>query len=285
MDKVWMDRTYGSVFEPTLPGTGGSTSFRYDDCDPELNGHGGGVIRLQVGGTLLLNGTVSSDGWTKQQYYASTGGSVWLTVGRLAGTGLVSAKGGLVTVSTPGCGGRVAVYRTAETKAESAFAGVIRANGGSLTAAGSASTSAPGTVYLSYADTAEKAGEIVIDNLGGSIVYARDTKAGAVLTSQFGDQPEDFRNATVRLGTGAGLTINTDLRVKDVSLEAASAFLVFPMPETAESAIPVLTISSPEHKHGRGWLGKVLPDGTGAAPRKTYAYVRWILPGMMVIIR
>ena len=285
LDPVGLGRTYGSVFEPTLPGTGGSTSHRAEGCDPELDAHGGGVIRLQVGGTLLLNGTVSADGWTKQNYYSATGGSVWLTVGRLAGAGLVTAKGGLVLTSTPGCGGRVAVYRTAETKEESTFSGVIRANGGSLTSAGSASTSAPGTVYLSYADTAEKAGEIIIDNLGGSVEYARNTKAGAVLTSQFGDQPEDFKEATIRIGPGAGLTISADMRVKDVSLESASSYLVIPTPATEEDPTPVLTIESLEHKHGIGWLGKTLPAGTGTGRRKKYDYIKWMLPGFMLIVK
>ena len=70
---------------------------------------------------------------------------------------------------------------------------------------------APGTVYLSYADTAEKAGEIIIDNLGGSVEYAR--------------------------------------------------------------------------KYGIGWIGKTLPAGTGTGRRKKYDYIKWMLPGFMLIVR
>ena len=144
---------------------------------------------------------------------------------------------------------------------------------------------APSTVYISYADTAEKAGEIIIDNLGGSVEYARNTKAGAVLTSQFSDQPEDFKEATIRIGPGAGLTISADMRVKDVSLEAASSYLVIPTPAMEEDPTPVLTIESLEHKHGIGWLGKTLPAGSGTGRRKKYDYIKWILPGLMLFVR
>ena len=282
-------RCYGSVFAPVCPGSGGSNDHKGPSSDSTVNAHGGGVIRLQVGGTLLLDGTVTADAWTNQNHYGAAGGSVWMTVGRLAGSGKVSARGGLIYGGSPGCGGRIAVYRTDETADESAFTGTILAIGGGTTSANSPASTSPGTVYLADKDTPEKGGTVIIDNdrTGGSFEFSRTGAATPlpVAANMRGDEAKDFRDTVFKVGVNAAFRVNENLRVKDVSLESASSYLVIPTPATEEDKTPVLTIESLEHKHGIGWIGKTLPAGTGTGRRKKYDYIKWILPGLMLFVR
>ena len=82
-------------------------------------GAGGGAIRLNVGGTLTVEGQISANGLPAAwgQGGGGAGGSVWLTVGTLAGTGVISANGGpsVAAYGGGGGGGRVAIYATNTT--------------------------------------------------------------------------------------------------------------------------------------------------------------------------
>ena len=91
-------RKYGSADEPVTHGSGGSRQ--------DANGnpvHGGGVVRLVVSGELMVDGEIRADGGDVRDVPASgvgykdtagAGGSVWITCGTIAGSGLVSAAGG-----------------------------------------------------------------------------------------------------------------------------------------------------------------------------------------------
>ena len=79
---------YGSVFCPTNFGSAGNAS---GDLDTRI---GGGAVKVSVGGTLELNGTISADGATLTGYGAGSGGSVWIAAGRLTGGGAITANGG-----------------------------------------------------------------------------------------------------------------------------------------------------------------------------------------------
>src|ERR1039458_9677946 len=59
-------------------------------------GAGGGAIRVNVTGALLINGRVSANGGAGvgPNKGGGSGGSVWLTAGTLAGAGTISANGG-----------------------------------------------------------------------------------------------------------------------------------------------------------------------------------------------
>ena len=81
---------YDSVLQPTLTGSGGGG---YNGAS---GGAGGGAIRLNVGGTLTVEGTLSANGLPAAwgQGGGGAGGSLWLTAGTLAGTGGISVNGG-----------------------------------------------------------------------------------------------------------------------------------------------------------------------------------------------
>ncbi|MDY6950658.1 MAG: choice-of-anchor X domain-containing protein [Thermodesulfobacteriota bacterium] len=117
--------TYGSVSEPTALGSGGVVSY-----GGHVAGPGGGAIKLDVSDTLTIHGTVSANGGNSTQYGAGgAGGSIWLVVHTLSGSGAITADGGSsssTNKSGGGGGGRIALDWTART-----FDGVIKAKGGS----------------------------------------------------------------------------------------------------------------------------------------------------------
>jgi len=78
--------TYGSDLTPTDLGSGGGSR-----CCGAVPGNGGGAIRLIVSGTLTDNGTISANGGHLVGYQGGggAGGSLWVTAGGLAGSGLL----------------------------------------------------------------------------------------------------------------------------------------------------------------------------------------------------
>ncbi len=101
-------------------------------------GAGGGAIRLTVAGTLLVNGRVTANG--RDGAGGGSGGSVFLTVGRLAGNGAITANGGATgdTYAGGGGGGRIAIYSDTNV-----FIGTMTASGGA-----GCSLVGSGTIYL-----------------------------------------------------------------------------------------------------------------------------------------
>ena len=151
--------TYGDEYVPVEPGSGGG-GYGYG-----ITGNGGGVIYIDAGGTLRVDGTVSANGATsvdESQYVAwnasGAGGSVCLRGRSMSGSGTVSADGGAgrqtqytdgngtptLGVSGSGGGGRVSIWtglaytpdvtvvrsRNPVADWDFVFTGVISASGG-----------------------------------------------------------------------------------------------------------------------------------------------------------
>jgi len=181
---------YGSERMPVDLGSGGGSA---GVCGPCPGGAGGGAIELTVHGTLLLNGQLNANG--KPGAGGGSGGSVWLTVGRLIGEGSIDADGGATgTWQGGGSGGRIAIYSGVND-----FGGTTTANGGSSGTVGLAGGT--GTIHLAAdlppvftRDTTLPAGDLTYE--GQSIVVSNCTltvqgphtlaslwlTAGAVLT-------------------------------------------------------------------------------------------------------
>jgi hypothetical protein len=147
---------YGSILEPTDLGSsgGGSSSSPTRERSP-----GGGAVRLIVGGTLQVDGTLSANGttaWYNNQGGAA-GGSIWVTAGRLAGTGAISANGGSGewVDGGSGGGGRIALYLGTNE-----FAGSIAARGG----LSGHQQGGAGTIYTKLAD--RPVGQLLVENGG-----------------------------------------------------------------------------------------------------------------------
>lgn len=87
--------TYDTPAAPDDLGSGGAGGC---GSGSTTGGRGGGSIRINTGGTLTINGTVSANGDAgAEDYYAGgggSGGSIYLTVGTLDGSGVIEANGG-----------------------------------------------------------------------------------------------------------------------------------------------------------------------------------------------
>ncbi len=92
---------YGSARHPVELGSGASYHG---------GSSGGGAIRLDVAGTLTLDGEITADGARSSIYEAGSGGSIWVTAGTLTGNGFFTADGGWAGNNLDGGGGRIAVY-------------------------------------------------------------------------------------------------------------------------------------------------------------------------------
>ena len=148
---------FGSVTAPTAFGGAGGAYITVPGVRP--GSIGGGALRINVTGALLVNGRISANGAAglTQGAGGGAGGSVWLTTGTLAGTGTISANGGTGNdLGGGGSGGCVSVQYSANT-----FEGIISAYGGGGGAWGGA-----GTVYTKA--TSQVTGSVVVDNGGNS---------------------------------------------------------------------------------------------------------------------
>ena len=107
---------YESVDTPSLPGSGGGNgSLTFSGT----GGPGGGVVRLNVGGVLQLDGRITARGTQAYGAYAhggGAGGSIWLTAGQFSGGGALDAAGGAARPDGgPGGGGRIAIAARTDT--------------------------------------------------------------------------------------------------------------------------------------------------------------------------
>jgi hypothetical protein len=142
---------YGDGLAPTTYGSPGGC------YSANAGGAGGGYLRLTVGGTLAVDGTLSANGSDSPiaNAGAGSGGGIYLAPGTLTGTGAITANGGNgYTANGGGGGGRIAIISTANQ-----FTGRISAAGGNGAQPGGA-----GTIYTKL--TGQSIGQLLINNHG-----------------------------------------------------------------------------------------------------------------------
>jgi hypothetical protein len=146
---------YDSIVAPTQFGSGGGDGYF------STGGSGGGTVRLIVGGTLQVDGTLSADGGASYDYIhggGGAGGSLSLTVGALRGSGAITANGGASTGAGGGggAGGRIAIYH-----GTNGFTGALTAYGGVGVGRGGA-----GTIFTN--DASATHGGVLVHNGGNA---------------------------------------------------------------------------------------------------------------------
>ncbi|MDW8310947.1 MAG: hypothetical protein RMK20_16365, partial [Verrucomicrobiales bacterium] len=203
---------YGSVTSPVSVGSGGGGSTNFP------GGAGGGAVRLDVRGTLQLDGAILADGqWPPSAGGGGgAGGSVWLSARTLSGSGRISANGGsaLLSQSGGGSGGRIAVeFET------NLFSGTITAFGGVGYQNGAA-----GTIY--FQTNPLGAAQVLVDNGGWLGTDTHVNSSGEWLIVQGGARAgglSALRNLLVRAdsqyvffttGRVNSLTVTGDLRIE-----------------------------------------------------------------------
>ncbi len=152
---------YGSITAPTDLGSGGGGAAFYGMPNGAA---GGGAIRISVAGVLSVNGTITANGGsTDYRAGAGSGGSVYLTAFRLAGSGSIRADGGNATGasgSAAGGGGRIALYYD-----NNVFSGTLSAGGGAVGGTAPTRWGGAGTIFTKAA--AASHGSLLVDNNEG----------------------------------------------------------------------------------------------------------------------
>jgi hypothetical protein len=158
---------YGIVEEPIWLGSGGAGGVASDG----LGGSGGGRLTIDAP-ALVVNGAIRSNGGNAEPGSngtgaAGSGGSVWLRVGSLSGTGSIEAKGGTGfrywagALGGGGGGGRVAVNYDMNTFPE---AKIVAQGGTTVNIFESPYYGGAGTIYLK--DNTDTYGKLIVDNQG-----------------------------------------------------------------------------------------------------------------------
>lgn len=281
---------YGSVFRPFRWGSGSATHTGTDISLAYRNGgQGGGAINVSVGGTLTHNGVITADG-SNEYDSAPTGGSICLDVGRLVGSGPITARPGSRSVSSGtryGGGGRIAIYQR-NLPSLSLFDGTISTTWPSSLTLRSEYGGA-GTIFISCSNTAEAGDDLYVrsDLVTPShtqLPMAADYAAEADLLTAFRNVNLVISNSTVSVtNNSAAWTVGATVRVRDLDLSTAGSKLIL-----NGSTIEVMDLA---HKNGRGWhygsyeaavaAGKVVLGEVNGVPGK----VVWRRRGLAVTLR
>lgn len=215
------NNAYDSFFDPHLPGSAGGSS--------DQRNVGGGVITLEVTGTLNVDGKISSSVQTfATDTHAGGAGSVNVRAGALTGSGRIVAN------TTPSFsdyakagygsygGGRVAVRLTGEGAAfDDHWFANITAKGYSKVGAVPSGLkddnlrySSAGSVYLQAGAEEEKCGTIVIRNDG----VTENTAWTSLPAAKETDQAEDFKRASLALLDCGKVRIYESLQMANLTL-------------------------------------------------------------------
>ncbi|HWQ91630.1 MAG TPA: carboxypeptidase-like regulatory domain-containing protein, partial [Clostridia bacterium] len=200
--------TYGSLSAPVDNGSGGGSAYSYYSGGP-----GGGAIRLNVSGSLTVNGTISANGGDASAYGSGggSGGSIWLTCHTLAGSGVIGANGGAGQNAGGGGGGRIALQLTYDT-----FTGRCTAIGGGGNSIGGA-----GTIYIQNSKQSYNP-QVIVDNGGqrgantswsGSTPIHLTVCGGGIVAPQSALKLESLllsTNGWIRTTTQQPLTVTKD---------------------------------------------------------------------------
>ena len=267
--------SYGSVFRPDDLGSGGTDSTNFGTP-------GGGAARLVIGGLLRVDGAIDADGADditpqaasgESGYYSGSGGSLWITVGSLTGSGAITANGGLDKHGFTGGGGRIAVYLT--TADAIAFTGTLEAHGGGMETLDMDvyAHAGAGTVYVQGAATADGYGTLTIDNCRPYYNYYSESHhiTDLPVTNACGETARDLKNLTLKLANYAVLNLVADLEVAELEVETRAKIRLNGH---------TLTVVSRKHKNASksaGWDWPLDVNGTGAILFKRH--------GLMVIVR
>lgn len=138
---------YGSASAPVDPGSGGGSGG-----SGGKGAAGGGAVRIEAGGQVLVNGRVSANGASigSNTGGGGSGGGVYIVCGSFDGNGSIQAAGGLAGGPTAGGGGggRVAVLYTNATAQALLTPSVQFVLGGRMGRDYNNPIGRPGTLYL-----------------------------------------------------------------------------------------------------------------------------------------
>ena len=260
---------YDSFYAPIHPGSSSESG--------DAGNYAGGVVRLIVGGTLELNGTVKADSGSGN-WYVSSPGSVWITAGDLEGAGSVTADCGSYLVSSDKVvgGGRVSVVLT-DGDGEN-WTGTMTAY--PCEAFRDRAVSSSGTVYY------EKASE---GHLGGTLTFtALNESAGfssrhTPVPCAGWDEAADYEKVKFVTTGRAMVEFGEDMKIRDLVVTAGAG--CSPRFYTTGHLITIMTR---DHAKGKGWTvggTAVNPSSVTDTGTAGTGLLYWKPVGMMILIR
>ena len=188
-------------------------------------------MKLVVTGDFTLNGVANASGSPESHHQGGnagggSGGAIDITTGTIAGSGSITADGGSYSWMS-GPGGRIAVKLTKPGADFSGFTGLIRATGRSRGSHSGAQGSA-GTVYLKTGDEADFAGtlRIACPKYDSNDNWNNKTSTTELVSLGYGgDDVADYKKVKVEVRDYGFAAVNTDVKVKSVTLATADAKL------------------------------------------------------------
>lgn len=168
--------TYGSSVEPTFLGSGGAGGPN----GGENGGAGGGKVKLNVAGTLTVEGLIHAKGGAaavaSNGSGGGAGGSIHLIANQLDGAGTVSASGGDgYNFGGGGGGGRIAIYY--DTLLDFSLANITASKGNKGASVGIQEDGQAGTTYILDRVTDDGVGTLTVTsglNFQESVDYVRN---------------------------------------------------------------------------------------------------------------
>jgi len=155
---------YGSATTPIEMGSGGGNDVNIGGVS---GGRGGGALRLAVGGSLTVDGTIEANGFPGMTAQAGggAGGSIRIEAALLDGTGSITANGGFGAGNDSSYGGGGAGGRIAITAGANQFDPLaIRAHGARSGTDEEKPFGAAGTVWIDDASAIRAV--LIVDNGG-----------------------------------------------------------------------------------------------------------------------
>ena len=212
---------YGSLTEPTDMGSGGGI------VGHATGGAGGGAIKLNISGTLRVDGSITSNGdvgkpfcgghnngWPKPGGGGS-GGSIWIIANAFTGSGSITANGGdggfatcgISNTTGYGCGG--AGGRIALNYKDINFNGYFGVNGGDK----NVYSSQQGSIYISSSD----AGKVKIKNTPANI---NDFEGRGI--ERLGSIDAIITNYEITIPNGRSIKGNVEITASDLTIESGA---------------------------------------------------------------
>ena len=204
-------RAYGSPYAPVEPGSGGGAGY-----STYIGGDGGGLVRVQAAGKVLVNGVIDASGTYSGGTHSGggSGGGIYIACNTFASTGgVLRANGGNSGPAGDGGaagGGRIAVvYNPTAQSNEPIPSAVFQASPGTdhglAMSYGLSRITKPdiGTLYLP--DRSFLTNSLLTANFQGVDIYGWTSWAASSLT---------LSNATVRFGeNGFQLTVTNGVTI------------------------------------------------------------------------
>lgn len=218
------DYTYGSILNPDMP-----AMFQQPGDYGNIIA-GGGVIDLTVGGTLTVDGAITTFGECNGASSSAhgVGGSINVRAGYLAGTGSINSNGGqdAVAWSRSGGGGRIAVRLTKPDATFNAF-GLSKITAYGYAISGTDSnwkySSSCGTVYLQDGSQAEGFGTVWFRDPAESVGETRPTTYFP--STARGGESDDLQRVTLAIDAVSAVSLTRNVFVQGIDLASADVRL------------------------------------------------------------